>query len=222
MHIDTHHSEDENPERPFLLSRNEDKNDASPDKEWFIKKTFENDPEKGIELLFKLYYRPLCSHAARYVYSKELAEDLVGEVFERFWRKQAYAHVSISFQAYLFTAVRYQAFQYLRTKFGKGKTVSLDNLHLESLSPSPQQLLQYDELYLEIEKAIRLLSPSVQRVFLMSRFEGKKNNAIAEELHISTKTVEAHITKVLKFLKKVLRQQLAVVILAPVFFFWNG
>jgi RNA polymerase sigma-70 factor (ECF subfamily) len=56
--------------------------------------------------------------------------------------------------------------------------------------------LQYDELYFEVEKTIESLSAPVRRVFLMSRFEGKKNTSIAEELQISVKTVEAHITKV--------------------------
>ena len=38
----------------------------------------------------------------------------------------------------------------------------------------------------------------------MSRFEGKRNAAIAEELGISIKTVEGHITKGLSVLRKAL------------------
>jgi RNA polymerase sigma-70 factor (ECF subfamily) len=52
----------------------------------------------------------------------------------------------------------------------------------------------------------------------MSRFEGKKNAVIAEELQISIKTVEAHITKVLKLLHKVLRQQFINVLLVLLYF----
>jgi uncharacterized FlgJ-related protein len=111
------------PDRPEC----ENKDRVAQDKELFIRKTFEDNPEKGVELLFKFYYRPLCSHAARYVYSKELAEDLVGEVFERFWQKQLYAQVSTSFQAYLFTAVRHQAFQYLRASSAKSVPRALKN-----------------------------------------------------------------------------------------------
>jgi RNA polymerase sigma-70 factor (ECF subfamily) len=211
---------DENRKIPFLLigTEGEKKINAVQDKEQFIRKTFEHDPEKGIELLFKAYYRPLCSHAARYVYSKELAEDLVIEVFEKFFKKQLHQQVTTSYQAYLFTTVRHQALQYLRSEFSKKRFIALEGLRLESLSPTPQQLLQYDELYLEIEKTIHLLSPSIQRVFLMSRFEGKKNAVIAEELQISIKTVEAHITKVLKLLHKVLRQQFINVLLVLLYF----
>jgi RNA polymerase sigma-70 factor (ECF subfamily) len=206
------------PEQPnvFLPDRPERENQdrVVQDKELFIRKTFADNPEKGVELLFKFYYRPLCSHAARYVYSKELAEDLVGEVFERFWQRQLYAQVSTSFQAYLFTAVRHQAFQYLRAEFSKKRPAGIEALDLASLSPSPHQLLQYDELYFEIEKTIESLSAPVRRVFLMSRFEGKKNTSIAEELQISVKTVEAHITKSLHLLRKMLNDQSLLTVLA--------
>jgi RNA polymerase sigma-70 factor (ECF subfamily) len=52
----------------------------------------------------------------------------------------------------------------------------------------------------------------------MSRFEGKKNAVIAEELQISIKTVEAHITKVLKLLHKVLQHQLITVVVTLIYF----
>ncbi len=209
MKLHTYLSPEPNSEPQFLRPLMEQTNQGSsaPEKELFIRKTFENDSEKGMELLFTLYYQPLCSHAARYVYSVALAEDLVGEVLEQFWQKQLYHQVRTSFQAYLFTAVRHQAFQYLRSEFGKNATTTIEDVDLISQAPSPHQLLQYDELYFQIEKAVQTFSPPVQRVFIMSRFEGKKNAAIAEELHISIKTVEAHITRVLHLLRKVLHGQ---------------
>jgi RNA polymerase sigma-70 factor (ECF subfamily) len=224
MNPDNYGFQEKHQEKVFLpnLPERENKDrlvhdkDLVYDKELFIRKTFEDNPGKGVELLFKLYYRPLCSHAARYVYSRELAEDLVGEVFERFWQKQSYTQISVSYQAYLFTAVRHQAFQYLRAEFSKKPQGSIDQLDLASLSPSPQQMLQYDELYFAIEKTIQSLSAPVQRVFLMSRFEGKKNASIAAELQISVKTVEAHITKSLQLLRKMLHEQTLLTVLAAV------
>ena len=58
-------------------------------------------------------------------------------------------------------------------------------------------MLQFDELFQKIENSITALSPQCQRVFLMSRFENKKNREIADELEIALKTVEAHIMKAL-------------------------
>ena len=60
---------------------------VSSDRELFIRKTFEQSPEEGCALLFRLYYNPLCSYAVRFLYSKDAAADLVSEMFYAFWKK---------------------------------------------------------------------------------------------------------------------------------------
>ncbi len=176
------------------------------DREWFIRKSFETDPKKGCELLFNCYYNPLCSHAARFVYSRQIAEDLVGEVFYVFWQKQLHTQIHTSFRSYLFTAVRHRALTYLRCELGRKKS-SQNPVDLEYLSslPSPEQMMHYDELYFTIEKAIQSLPPQSQKVFIMSRFDSKKNQVIADELKLSLKTVEAHLTKALNNLRKAVK-----------------
>jgi RNA polymerase sigma-70 factor (family 1) len=184
------------------------------DREIFIRKVFEEDPKKGCELLFKQYYLPMCSHAVRFIYSKEIAQDLVSEIFCAIWQKQLYLNITISYRAYLFTAVRNRSLKYINKEFGKiDNTIDVADLdHLSSL-PTPQQFMQYNELYAKIEKTIQLLTPQSQKIFLMSRFEGKKYQAIANELHISIKTVEAHVSKALDNLRKAVRDEIIIVII---------
>ncbi|GGN12127.1 hypothetical protein GCM10010967_55140 [Dyadobacter beijingensis] len=176
------------------------------DSELFIKQAFETDPARGYELLFKRYYKQLCSHAVRFVYARDVAEDIVVEVFSQFWSRQLHRAVTTSYRSYLFTTVRHAAFHYMRKNFGKDAvTEELGELPLATPASSPQQELQFQELVLKIEQVIRSLSPQNQKVFLMSRFEGKRNAAIADELGISVKTVEGHITKGLSILRKALQ-----------------
>lgn len=179
---------------------------AMVDSELFIRQAFEKDLEKGYELLFKRYYHPLCSHAVRFVYSKEVAEDLVVDLFTRFWQKKIYLAINTSYRAYLFTSVRHAAFAHLRSEFGREKVPeSWHDIESSDTPATPQQLLQYNELYLKIEELISSFPPQSQKVFIMSRFEGKKNVTIAEELQLSVKTVEGHITKALAILRQQLR-----------------
>lgn len=179
---------------------------AFVDSELFIRQAFESDPARGYELLFKRYYKQLCSHAVRFVYARDVAEDIVVEVFSQFWSKQLHTSVNTSYRSYLFTTVRHAAFHYMRRNFGKeALTDDLGDLPVAAPESSPQQELQFQELVLKIEQVIRSLSPQSQKVFLMSRFEGKRNTAIAEELGISVKTVEGHITKGLSILRKALQ-----------------
>jgi RNA polymerase sigma-70 factor (ECF subfamily) len=39
------------------------------DHESIIRTALKNNPDKGFEMLFKSYYKPLCNHAVRFVYS---------------------------------------------------------------------------------------------------------------------------------------------------------
>ncbi|CAG5018846.1 hypothetical protein DYBT9275_06083 [Dyadobacter sp. CECT 9275] len=181
--------------------RLKDAGSREQDKEFFIKKTFEQDPVKGYELLFRTYYTPLCSHAVRFVYNKVIAEDLVTEIFLNFWKKNLQEQITSSFRAYLFTSVRNKCFTYLKWEFNKIPKEELqDDLSTE---PSlPDNIMEFDELYLQIEKTISGLPPQCQKVFLLSRFEGKSYLEIAEKLGISRKAVEAHISKALVVLRK--------------------
>ena len=207
LSMDTHESSYFPPEESNRLGpKLEGVTSGIIDAELFIKRAFEADNKKGYELLFKRYYQPLCSHAVRFVYSKEVAEDLVMEVFSQFWQKELHQTVTTSYRAYLFTTVRHAAYAYLRTEFSREKPIDFPvDTDTVNAPITPQQLLQFNELYIKIEEIIRSTSPQSQKVFVMSRFEGKKNTTIAEELHLSTKTVEGHITKVLSLLRQSLR-----------------
>jgi RNA polymerase sigma-70 factor (family 1) len=171
----------------------------------FIKAAFEDNPGKGLELLFRRFYKPLCSHAVRFVYSKQIAEDLVSEVFFQFYRTKAYENITSSYTSYLFRAVRNECYTYVRREFGR--TDSLETSIETTLSanqPQPDAEIHYNNLYLKVNDVIAKLPSQCQRVFLMSRFENKKYNEIAKELQISPKTVEVHISKALKQLRSAL------------------
>jgi len=177
------------------------------DSELFIRRSFEQHPAKGYELLFKRYYGPLCSHAARFVYDRQAAEDVVVDVFAQFWQKRLDQSITISYRAYLFTMVRHRAFAHLRQEFSRETpTELLPEMDSHETLLTPLQVLQFNELHLRIDEIIRSASPHSRKVFVMSRFEGKKNTQIADELSLSIKTVEGHITKVLALLRQGLRQ----------------
>ncbi|WP_245689856.1 RNA polymerase sigma-70 factor [Siphonobacter aquaeclarae] len=180
------------------------------DKEYFIRQSFRQDPKKGCELLFRRYYAPLCSHAARYVYTREIAEDLVSDVFYTFWKKELHLEITTSFRAYLFTAVRHRCFSYLRAEMTTGKAP--DFPEVTSPFPLPDSLVEYDELHLHIEKIVSELPPQRRKAFLMSRYEGRSYQEIAERMLISTKAVEAHISKSLRTLREALKDHWLVLI----------
>ncbi|GAB3247083.1 RNA polymerase sigma-70 factor [Larkinella harenae] len=175
------------------------------DSELFIRRTFEESPQKGCELLFRRYHQALCSHAVRYVYSRETAEDLVSEVFCKFWKNRAYATITSSYRYYLFRSVRNEAYNYLRLEFQKLDDLETAEVREGALSQRPDQILQFEEVAHQLESLVESLPPQCRKVFLLSRFEGKKYQDIATELGLSIKTVEVHIVKALSIVRKGLK-----------------
>lgn len=178
-----------------------------PDTELFIRRTFDIDPKKGCELLFRLYYRPMCTHAVRFVYSKEIAEDLVADVFYTFWNKQAYQSVNQSFRAFLFRSVRNRAYNYLANEFKKSDSLDSVAQQETALSNGPEAIMRYNELYQKVDELVAGLPPQCRNAFILNRFEGKRAKEIAQEMQLSVRTVEVHIAKALATLRDGLRNQ---------------
>jgi RNA polymerase sigma-70 factor (family 1) len=177
------------------------------DSELFIKKIFETDPQKGCELLFRMYYRALCTHAVRFVYSKEVAEDIVSEIFYNFWNTKAWMTVNTSYRAYLFRSVRNRSYNYLSNDLRKSDPLSNAQQQEATDHDSPERLMQVEDLLKTINCLISELPPQCQKVFIMNRFEGRKSREIAMELNLSPRTVETHIFKALSVLKNGLKNQ---------------
>ncbi|WP_246859426.1 RNA polymerase sigma-70 factor [Spirosoma sp. KCTC 42546] len=182
-----------------------DEKTVGNDSELFIRRTFNESPQKGCELLFRRYHQALCSHAVRYVYSKETAEDLVSDVFCKFWKTKAYESVTSSYRYYLFRSVRNEAYNYLRLEFQQLDDLETANVQESAFGQRPDQIIQFEEVLHRVEAMVESLPPQCRKVFLLSRFEGKKYQDIATELGLSIKTVEVHIGKALSTVRKGLK-----------------
>ncbi len=178
------------------------------DDEHVIRKAFEASPEEGCEQLFRRYHRALCSHAVRFVYSKEIAEDIVSEVFCRFWRTEAFKSVTSSFRFYLFRSVRNEAYAYLRSEFRYTENLDDTPDSPGSRSFQPDQITQFEEVFNRLKALVETLPPQRRKIFLMNRFESRKYQEIADELGLSVKTIEAHMTTALAQIRKGLKDYL--------------
>ena len=185
------------------------------DDEIFIKKALQLNPKDGCELLFRRYYKPLCSHAIRYVYSKEIAEDLVSDVFCKFWKNESYKNITTSFRSYLFRSVRNTAFTYLRSEFNSTERTENSYLMEAAENLKADSICIYDETLARVKLLVDSMPPQCKKIFLLSRFESKSNKEIAEELNLSLKTIEAHMGKALGIMRKGLKDYLTLI-----FIYW--
>ncbi|PWK27663.1 RNA polymerase sigma-70 factor (ECF subfamily) [Arcicella aurantiaca] len=172
-----------------------------------IRKIFEEDTRMGCEILFSKYFSMLCSHATRLVYSREVAEDIVSEIFCHLWKEQIFSQITGSYRAYLFKAVRHRAYNYIRWEMSRQSDVEVFELEIIHPQMNSDDMMEFEELSEKINETINGLPTQCRNIFLLNRFENKKYKDIAEELNISVKAVEAQVSKALSILRKALIEE---------------
>ncbi len=177
------------------------------DDELFIRKALENNLRLGVELLYKRYYQPMCTHAVKFVGSRETAEDLVSEIFFQFYANKTFLEISSSYRLYLFRTVRNRAYNYLRWDLSR-KADLLEAAHKPDLDDQqPDQISQFEELYHDVEEAVNKLPIERRRIYLMRKFEGKKYQEIADELNLSVKTVDVQLNRANQYIRNILKDK---------------
>lgn len=184
------------------------------DSELLIHKTFERDYDAGIELLFRWYYAALCNHAIRFVSSREVAEDIVSEVFSALYLQKPQYEQKSSFRAWLFTCVRNKAFNYVRLELRRNSPIDSAE-RMEAPDQQPDEITEYEELYHDMQNAVNTLPTRRRSIYIMSRMEGKKHEEIALELGISVNTVKEHMSQALRQIRNALKEKWSM--LVPLF-----
>lgn len=168
-----------------------------PSEDVWIEKLKEGD-ERVFKQIFNEYYRPLTLFALKYVENIEDAKEVVQDFFVRLWLRHSDIQISFSLKIYLYQSVRNACLNYLRDNKKRTQlqqnsittdVISTDNA-LENLLVAEQEEM--------LMKAIDKLPEKCKEIFILSRMERMNNKAIAEQLNISIKTVEAQITIALR------------------------
>ncbi|WP_170827478.1 RNA polymerase sigma-70 factor [Roseivirga sp. 4D4] len=158
--------------------------------------------EKAFEEVFQAYFKVLTVFSKKFVQDLSVAEDLVQEVLLKLYENRRSIQFHTSLKAFLFQSVRNKSIDYLRSL--KSKSDHHDQFKLLSVAESADwnDTMEQSELEERIAKAISVLPDQCQLIFKMSRFDGKRNQEIAEELDISKRTVETQVSNALKRLRK--------------------
>ncbi len=160
-------------------------------------------PEEAVEKIFRRYYGVICQAVYRVIPQAETAEDIAQEVFFELWRRRLNLQIGTSLPAYLHRAAVNKALNHVRDRKMKW-TDDAELPALPDLQPGAQSRLEAGELQTLIDEHIERLPEKCRLVFVLSRFESLSHAEIAEQLNISTKTVENQITKALRYLRQAL------------------
>jgi RNA polymerase sigma-70 factor (family 1) len=172
--------------------------------------------EEGFVCMYNCYYARLLAIAHHYTGSEETAQELVQEVFTKVWLQRSKLQVHTNLKAYLFSAIRNQVYDHLEKQAVREKHAVHARCTQAAGADTTSQQLAYEELQAQVQKQLRVLPAATRQVYRLSREEGLAIPKIAEQLQLSGKAVEYHLTKALKHLRLRLTHLLGWVL---VFFF---
>jgi RNA polymerase sigma-70 factor (family 1) len=125
----------------------------------------------------------------------------VQEIFVSLWLKRATLPANLDLKSYLFQAVRFKIYDYLDKQSVREQYATYFALHEPASANLTEQQLAFDELNTLLDQQIEVLPETTRKIFIMSRVKGFSIPEIAQELHLSIKTVEYHLSKALKHLR---------------------
>lgn len=162
--------------------------------------------EKAFDCLYRRYRDKLVSIANRRIRSKELAEELVQDVFVNVWQKRESIHLRHTFFAYIYTAVKYKILDHISSLKVKERYIDEMGKFLDASLNVTELEIDFNELDYHLNKNISDLPEKCQEAFRLSRFESYSIKEIAEKLDISQDTAKYHIAQALKKLRKGLKE----------------
>ena len=164
--------------------------------------------QEGNEYAFKIaflkYYTQISKYILKYVRSKDLAEDIVQEVFTDLWDIRTRLDPQGHLRGLLYEMARNKALDYIKHKkivdgyVAETKRRNRENLYRSFYQEEHEKQFLYDA----INKATKDLPPKGHQIFELNRNEGLTYREISEYLDISVKTVETHMRRALKKLRQ--------------------
>jgi RNA polymerase sigma-70 factor (ECF subfamily) len=175
-----------------------------------LKTSWDEKKETDFEELFNRHFREL--HAYGYILLKDwdVAEEIVQGLFLKLWEKGNWENASISIKSYLYKSVYNESLNYIRGQKVHLKYEYQTEYRMKNeINQQPADgKVTLSELEEHLEQALSKLPEKCRAIFHLSRFEELKYQEIASQLQVSIKTVETHMGKALRILRKEMKEYL--------------
>lgn len=167
-----------------------------------LKEIQKHDSEQAFRSLYNMYYDRFFRIAFYYLRRDEWAQEVTLDVFTGLWNNRKRQLIPDDFNKYSYTLVRNAALNYLE-KEKRRETVPLENIQdISSSNISPEERLMNEELFSIYENSLNELPERCREIFIKVREEKQSYAYVAEELNISSKTVDAQLQKAVTRLKE--------------------
>ncbi|HVG14733.1 MAG TPA: RNA polymerase sigma-70 factor [Chitinophagaceae bacterium] len=169
--------------------------------------------EAAFEKVFKTHFKALHAYAFTIIKDEAAAEEVVQNIFLKLWERSENLTIAGSVSSYLYRAVYNESLNHIKhqkVKMAYGQHLSFS---MKDATDNAAKRVSLKELEGRLATALNELPEQCRTIFQLSRFEELRYREIAEQLQISTKTVENQMGKALKILRVKLADFLLVTLL---------
>jgi RNA polymerase sigma-70 factor (ECF subfamily) len=151
--------------------------------------------DTALKLIYDRYWKRLYTYANKILEDTFVCEDIIQEIFISLWDRALTTDIQ-NLEAYLFRALKYKIANRLRD----GKFSSFQERVIKEIpdQDSVESTVEYQDLEKQVIEVLDKLPKKCRNVFYLSRIQDYNNQEIADELNISIRTVETHISNGLK------------------------
>ena len=168
-----------------------------------------NKNKEALKMLYKRYEIRIFNFVLRHTGSREIAQELIQETFTRVWfAAHTFDQKMGNFKAWIYTI----ALNLTRNEMSKKEysyhfldTEKINDFHDQSQlaeSPSPNHILEQNELKDSIVRALGKLKSNLREVIIMKNFQHLKFREIAEASKLPESTLKARYHRAIDQLKK--------------------
>ena len=162
----------------------------------------QNNEEGALTIIYKEYWEIMFLAAYNLVKDRSVCEDIVQEVFISLWQRREKIQIKVSLKSYLYTSTVYKVYDHFNKNKKMAKDELFDNFENKIETSNPETKLMHQELMNYLDAIVDTLPEKCKEVYKLSRENMLSNKEIAEQLNISQRTVEGHISRALKILKE--------------------
>lgn len=175
--------------------------------------------ETAFKTLFEKYRSKLYHYLFHITKSREVAEEIVMDVFLKLWLGREMVREIDHFDAFLFRVAQNKAIDFLRS-VNRDHTLRYHVWEeMQAAAETADSRVICTEIETTIRQAVRHLSPQRQLVYQLSREDNLTHDQIASRLNLSKNTIKNHIVESVRFIRGYLHSHQDMISLITVFGF---
>ncbi|MGD6801245.1 RNA polymerase sigma factor [Rossellomorea vietnamensis] len=170
------------------------------------RKVLQNKDSSALRKLYQKYEKLIYSFSYKMTGDREVAEEVIQEVFLKLWKKHApYDESKGKFSSWLLTMTRNASLDAIRKRNRHESVEYIEKDSLRVTHETPEDIMEWKEKGSAVRDCINQLKEDQQHIVHLAYYKGKTQKAISKSTDTPLGTVKGRIRLALKHLQQCLQ-----------------